>query len=84
MPCSPNRFDTRNAAPLVYADQFLQVSTRLPSDYIYGLGEHMEGLLLDTFWKRRVLWNLDQIPEPGVQYIGRFLSFMLDFFLLWR
>lgn len=63
-------FDTRSAAPLVYADQFLQLSTRLPSEYMYGLGEHLEGLLLDTFWKRRVLWNLDQIPEPGKNTYG--------------
>ncbi|XP_068204436.1 lysosomal alpha-glucosidase-like [Palaemon carinicauda] len=63
-------FDTRNAAPLLYADQFLQLSTNLASEYVYGLGEHLEGLLLDTFWKRRVLWNLDQIPEPGKNTYG--------------
>lgn len=66
-PLAPfHRFTTEGAAPLTYAEQFLQLSTVLPSHFIYGLGEHLEGLLLDTFWKRRVLWNLDQIPEPGV------------------
>ncbi|XP_071528131.1 lysosomal alpha-glucosidase-like [Panulirus ornatus] len=63
-------FDTLGMAPLTYAEQFLQLSTRLPTNYIYGLGEHLEGLLLDTYWKRRVLWNLDQIPEPGKNLYG--------------
>lgn len=63
-------FDTRGAAPLTFADQFIQLSSMLPSNYIYGLGEHLEGLLLDTYWKRHVLWNLDQIPEPGKNMYG--------------
>ncbi|KAK3891879.1 hypothetical protein Pcinc_004239 [Petrolisthes cinctipes] len=57
--------NTQGAAPLTYAEQMLQLSTLLPSDHIYGLGEHLESLLLDTYWQRRVLWNLDQAPEPG-------------------
>ncbi|KAG0722981.1 Lysosomal alpha-glucosidase [Chionoecetes opilio] len=63
-------FSTEGAAPLTYADQFLQLSTILPSHFIYGLGEHLDGLLLDTFWKRRVLWNVDQIPESGKNLYG--------------
>lgn len=63
-------FSTEGAAPLTYADQFLQLSTVLPSHFIYGLGEHLDGLLLDTFWKRRVLWNLDQYPESGKNLYG--------------
>ncbi|KAK7068401.1 hypothetical protein SK128_024681, partial [Halocaridina rubra] len=70
-------FDTRNAAPLIYADQFLQISTHLPSEYIYGLGEHLNGLLLDTFWTRHVLWNLDQIPEPGKNLYGSHPFYMV-------
>lgn len=63
-------FDTLGMAPLIYAEQFLQLSTSLPSHYIYGLGEHQDGLLLDTYWTRRVLWNLDNVPEPGTNLYG--------------
>lgn len=63
-------FSTEGAAPLTFADQFLQLSTVLPSHFIYGLGEHLDGLLLDTFWKRRVLWNADQVPESGHNLYG--------------
>lgn len=63
-------FSTEGAAPLTYSDQFLQLSTILPSHFIYGLGEHQDGLLLDTFWTRRVLWNADQVPEPGKNLYG--------------
>lgn len=58
--------NTQGAAPLTYAEQMLQLSTLLPSDHIYGLGEHLQSLLLDTYWQRHVLWNLDQAPVPGV------------------
>ncbi|XP_045600359.2 lysosomal alpha-glucosidase [Procambarus clarkii] len=70
-------FDTTGMAPLIYAEQFLQLSTSLPSDYIYGLGEHLEGLLLDTYWKRRVLWNLDNVPEPGTNLYGSHPFYMV-------
>ncbi|CAL4155464.1 unnamed protein product, partial [Meganyctiphanes norvegica] len=70
-------FDTISAAPLQYADQFIELSSRLPSDYIYGLGEHLDGLLLDTYWTKRVMWNLDQIPEPGKYIYGDLLFFLL-------
>lgn len=62
--------NTQGAAPLTYAEQMIQLSTLLPSDHIYGLGEHLEGLLLDTYWHRRVLWNLDQEPVPGMNLYG--------------
>ncbi|XP_076060540.1 lysosomal alpha-glucosidase-like [Oratosquilla oratoria] len=63
-------FDTQEAAPLVFADQFLQLSSFLSSDFIYGLGEHLNGLLLDMYWKRHILWNLDHIPEEGPNLYG--------------
>ncbi|XP_042231432.1 lysosomal alpha-glucosidase-like [Homarus americanus] len=63
-------FDTLDMAPLTYAEQFLQLSTSLPSEYIYGFGEHLEGLLLDTYWKRRVLWNVDEAPVVGNNLYG--------------
>ncbi|RXG56014.1 hypothetical protein Avbf_04123 [Armadillidium vulgare] len=56
-------FDMRKAASLIFSDQYIQISTLLPSPYIYGLGQHLDGLLLDTYWNRRVLWNADMEPN---------------------
>ena len=49
-------------APLFFADQFLQISTSLPSRFISGLGEHLTPLVLDTAWTRVTLWNRDMAP----------------------
>ncbi|NXN97370.1 LYAG glucosidase, partial [Rhinopomastus cyanomelas] len=57
-------------APLLFADQFLQISTSLPSRFIYGLGEHMTPLVLDTDWSRVTLWNRDMAPTPQVNLYG--------------
>lgn len=56
----------RKAASLIFSDQYIQISTLLPSPYIYGLGQHLDGLLLDTYWNRRVLWNADMEPNTKV------------------
>ncbi|XP_010006966.1 PREDICTED: lysosomal alpha-glucosidase [Chaetura pelagica] len=53
-------------APLFFADQFLQISTSLPSRFISGLGEHLTPLVLDTAWTRVTLWNRDMAPVPQV------------------
>ena len=60
----PPRFST--AAPLVVARQFVQLSSHLSSPSVYGLGQHLDGLMLDTDWSRYTLWNADQAPVPGV------------------
>ncbi|XP_074410899.1 lysosomal alpha-glucosidase isoform X1 [Zonotrichia albicollis] len=49
-------------APLIFTDQFLQISTSLPSHFISGLGEHLTPLFLDTAWTRVTLWNRDMAP----------------------
>jgi lysosomal alpha-glucosidase len=56
-------FDT-TVAPLIYADQFLQLSTALSSELLYGLGEHKNPLLYNTSfsWQRLTLWARDQSP----------------------
>ena len=51
---------------MVFASQFSAFSTMLASSRVYGLGEHMDGLLLDTAWTRYTMWNADQPPTPGV------------------
>lgn len=55
-------------APLLFADQFLQISTSLPSHYVYGLGEHQTSINLNTNWSRLTFWNRD--IQPGVRKMG--------------
>ncbi|XP_060588970.1 lysosomal alpha-glucosidase-like, partial [Ruditapes philippinarum] len=65
-----NVFSTKGAAPLIFTDQFLQLSSLLPSSYIYGIGEHRNNLMLNVNWTRKTLWNLDQIPEEDLNLYG--------------
>ena len=55
-------------APLVFADQFIQIGTRLSTPNVYGLGEHQASLRLDINWNRLVLWNRDQPPDVCAFY----------------
>ncbi|XP_064251996.1 lysosomal alpha-glucosidase isoform X6 [Passer domesticus] len=57
-------------APLFFTDQFLQISTSLPSHFISGLGEHLTPLFLDTAWTRVTLWNRDMAPAPHINLYG--------------
>ncbi|XP_026269884.2 sucrase-isomaltase, intestinal isoform X2 [Urocitellus parryii] len=55
-------FDT-SIGPLVYSDQYLQISTRLPNEYIYGIGEHIHKRFRhDLYWKRWPIFTRDQLP----------------------
>ncbi|XP_055509931.1 lysosomal alpha-glucosidase-like isoform X1 [Leucoraja erinacea] len=56
--------------PLFYADQFLQISTSLASQYISGLGEHSTNLILNVNWTRLTLWNRDQAPHKKSNLYG--------------
>lgn len=57
-------------APLFFADQFLQLSTSLPSQHLTGLAEHLGPLLLNTNWTKVTLWNRDIAPTPDVNLYG--------------
>lgn len=57
-------------APLFFTDQFLQLSTSLPSPYITGLAEHLGPLMLNTNWTKVTLWNRDIPPTPDVNLYG--------------
>ena len=49
---------------MVFEDQFLQLSSLLPSSTLYGLGEHVDPLLLNTNWKMATLFSRDEgTPE---------------------
>ncbi|EEZ99945.2 lysosomal alpha-glucosidase [Tribolium castaneum] len=56
-------FDALSLPNLIFSDQFLQLSGKLPSNYIYGIGEHRTRLLLSTQWSRFTLFNHDAIPS---------------------
>uniref|UniRef100_A0A3P8ZUI1 alpha-glucosidase n=1 Tax=Esox lucius TaxID=8010 RepID=A0A3P8ZUI1_ESOLU len=58
-------FDTA-VGPLVFADQYLQLSARLPSHNIYGLGEHVhQNYRHDTMWKTWPIFTRDAFPNGG-------------------
>lgn len=57
----PIRLNT-TVAPLFYADQFLQMSTSLPSQFIYGLAEHRTTFLHDVHWNTLTMWARDVPP----------------------
>lgn len=55
-------FDT-SIGPLVYSDQYLQLSARLSSEYIYGIGEHIHKRFRhDLYWKTWPIFTRDQLP----------------------
>uniref|UniRef100_F7BGM0 Sucrase-isomaltase n=1 Tax=Monodelphis domestica TaxID=13616 RepID=F7BGM0_MONDO len=55
-------FDT-SVGPLVYSDQYLQISTKLPSNYFYGIGEHIHKRFRhDTYWKNWPIFTRDELP----------------------
>uniref|UniRef100_A0A665W335 P-type domain-containing protein n=1 Tax=Echeneis naucrates TaxID=173247 RepID=A0A665W335_ECHNA len=80
-------FDT-TMAPLVFADQYLQLSAKLPSHNIYGLGEHVHTRYRhDTNWRTWPIFTRDAFPNgvtlqpaPAVTY--RTIGGVLDFYIL--
>ncbi|XP_061778812.2 lysosomal alpha-glucosidase isoform X1 [Nerophis lumbriciformis] len=57
-------------APLLYADQFLQFSTALPSNFIYGLGEHRSSFLHNLQWDTLTMWARDVPPMEKANLYG--------------
>lgn len=52
------------ASGLVFSEQFLQLSAHLPSNYIYGLGEHATPWKLNTNYSKLTLFARDVPPDP--------------------
>ncbi|CAL8074591.1 unnamed protein product [Orchesella dallaii] len=70
-------FDS-TVAPLIYSDQFLQITTSLVSSYLYGIGETVESLHKGGGdWKRYVLFNRDQIPGINRNLYGSHPFYMV-------
>lgn len=57
-------------APLLFADQYLQLSTSLASTFVSGLGEHYTSLRLDLNWTSLTLWNRDMAPHADANLYG--------------
>ncbi|KAM8769539.1 sucrase-isomaltase, intestinal isoform 2-T2 [Acanthopagrus schlegelii] len=70
-------FDT-TMAPLVFADQYLQLSAKLPSHNIYGLGEHVhQNYRLDTNWRTWPIFTRDAFPNGGTHNLYGHYPFFL-------
>ncbi|XP_065588967.1 lysosomal alpha-glucosidase-like isoform X2 [Cyrtonyx montezumae] len=64
-------------APLIFADQFLQISTALPSRFLYGLGEHRSTLLHSLDWSTLTLWARDVAPTESFNLYGAHPFYLL-------
>ncbi|KAG7226089.1 hypothetical protein INR49_018700 [Caranx melampygus] len=70
-------FDT-TMAPLVFADQYLQLSAKLPSHNIYGLGEHVhQKFRHDMNWRTWPIFTRDAFPNGGTHNLYGHYPFFL-------
>ncbi|KAL1129226.1 hypothetical protein AAG570_013755 [Ranatra chinensis] len=63
-------FDTKNLGGFIHTDQFFQISSKLPSKFIYGLGEQRSSFLRDVNWNTISLFTHDSIPLDNVNGYG--------------
>ena len=60
------RFNSIGVGGFIFADQFLQISSILPSNNLYGLGSHQTSLKLNTSWQILTFFNADVAPTEKV------------------
>jgi len=75
-------FDTTSVAgPLIFADQFIEISAATNTGLIYGLGEHRTRLLhnASAMWQQYVMWARDQPPSVRIssQCVGIFRNILM-------
>ncbi|XP_029661673.1 lysosomal alpha-glucosidase-like isoform X1 [Formica exsecta] len=63
-------FNSIGIGGFIFADQFLQITTLLPTSNIYGIGEHRSSLKLNTNWQSFTLFNKDQPPTENANLYG--------------
>ncbi|XP_011686550.1 PREDICTED: lysosomal alpha-glucosidase-like isoform X1 [Wasmannia auropunctata] len=63
-------FNSIGIGGFIFADQFLQISSLLPTSNIYGIGEHRSSLKLNTNWQMFTLFNKDQPPTENANLYG--------------
>ncbi|OQR75050.1 lysosomal alpha-glucosidase-like [Tropilaelaps mercedesae] len=59
-----------NLASMVYTDRFIQITNTLPSNILYGLGEHKGRLRRSMNFTLLTFYNEDRIPEYGTRLYG--------------
>ncbi|KAL1277698.1 hypothetical protein QQF64_024371 [Cirrhinus molitorella] len=64
--------------PLLFADQYLQLSTSMASSVISGLGEHYTPITLDLNWSSVSLWNRDMAPHRNANLYGSHPFFLVQ------
>lgn len=70
-------FDT-TVGPLLFAQQFLQLSIRLPSGNIYGIGEHVHKRFRhDLNWRTWPMLSRDTAPSGNVENLYGVQTFFL-------
>ncbi|XP_028650310.2 sucrase-isomaltase, intestinal [Erpetoichthys calabaricus] len=70
-------FDT-SIGPLQFADQYLQLTAKLPSLNVYGLGEHVhQHFLHDMNWKTWPIFTRDGFPNGGTHNLYGHQTFFL-------
>ncbi|XP_013407695.1 lysosomal alpha-glucosidase-like [Lingula anatina] len=63
-------FNSNVSAPLIFANQFLQIASELSSPYLYGLGEHQGTFLKNISWAQMAFWARDVPPMNDVNLYG--------------
>ncbi|OXA58369.1 Lysosomal alpha-glucosidase [Folsomia candida] len=69
-------FDT-TIAPMIYSNQYLEISTTLQTHYLYGIGESVDFLKRTTNGSRYVLYNHDRIPGSNTNNYGSHPFYMI-------
>ncbi|XP_011639981.1 lysosomal alpha-glucosidase-like [Pogonomyrmex barbatus] len=70
-------FNSLGFGGFIFADQFLQISALLPTNNIYGIGEHRSSLKLNTNWQSFTLFNKDQPPTENANLYGSHPFYMV-------
>ncbi|CAH1268259.1 MGAM [Branchiostoma lanceolatum] len=67
---------------LTFSDQFLQISTKLPSSYVYGFGEHeRDNYRHNMDWRTWGMFTRDEAPGPPSNGVNKNLYGMHPFYL---
>ncbi|XP_003741230.1 lysosomal alpha-glucosidase [Galendromus occidentalis] len=59
-----------NLGTMIYTDRFIQVTSLLPSNVVYGLGEHHGSLRRSMDYSRFTFYNEDQPPVENKRLYG--------------